>query len=710
MAKLITYNLLDPSLRTILQSSNSGSASASGSRGVIAPFFVDPTNILTNNNYNEMIEITKEFPSVPIIMVINPSSGPGETVNSDYATAIKRLTGAGITVVGYISLQNGSKSFDVVKSEIDKWTDLYPEVKGAFFNSVPNADPISDLNKNIIKYASENGMPLTIGYVDAIPVKSYFDEFDVVVIQDSPWSEVESNLATLKGDSVGGLSEIPIAKKSLLITGDSTDILNRVDIAKNLASWVYYNDTSTNWSTKPSTQTLKDLLSILGSTDAQTIDKIRLEQLARKDQDNIMKGSMKVERDVDFPLGVSRGASSAGSSVGMYFKGRESRNGYLWSEDKTDGTHNWHMGADADGITKDARKTNFYLHGTGAMFIGGNKVWTEGNDGHGSGLNADKVDDIEGANIQLKKTWTVPNVNKDTYKNIATVSTSSYSSKVKFSFGGTGNSIVVATIAEILANHHQSIMIESLSGSYTQLSLKVDFDDHGNYDLSVKLVTAATTIFDLIVTAEYTDCTVASHTNNPAPVGKTLSHTHNTESNKKLFTNSANSVKMKINDQEVWTMGPTVHLAKPSDADTGFAFPGNKIESHVNGEKIFETNAYGINMLKPGSRISFTGTSDYDKLRVWDSQHYAIGMAEAMTYGYLNAFAMTFTMGGDTDNGYIWRHTDNSKAQGAMSLTTDGRLYVNKLVDSDKVKARTSMQVGGWEIKENPDGSLGFFK
>lgn len=74
--------------------------------------------------------------------------------------------------------------------------------------------------------------------------------------------------------------------------------------------------------------------------------------------------------------------------------------------------------------------------------------------------------------------------------------------------------------------------------------------------------------------------------------------------------------------------------------------------------------------------LSGVGVPDYDKLRVWNSSSYTIGMNSAMTYGYLGDYAMTFTMNQDDDRGWIFRDINDSKADGAMSLTTNGRLTV----------------------------------
>ena len=74
------------------------------------------------------------------------------------------------------------------------------------------------------------------------------------------------------------------------------------------------------------------------------------------------------------------------------------------------------------------------------------------------------------------------------------------------------------------------------------------------------------------------------------------------------------------------------------------------------------------------------GGDSYDKLRVWNSGSYSIGMHSGQTMGWLNDYAMTFTMNNDSDRGWKWRHESDGVADGAMSLTTDGRLVVKQFI------------------------------
>ena len=107
------------------------------------------------------------------------------------------------------------------------------------------------------------------------------------------------------------------------------------------------------------------------------------------------------------------------------------------------------------------------------------------------------------------------------------------------------------------------------------------------------------------------------------------------------------------------------------------------------------------NAITEVERLSTLGTSDYDKLRVFSSANYTIGMHSAMTYGFLNDWATTFTMNNDADRGWIWRDADDVQSDGAMSLTTDGRMtlknYLNlpNITDASGTVNTGVLEIGG---------------
>ena len=98
-----------------------------------------------------------------------------------------------------------------------------------------------------------------------------------------------------------------------------------------------------------------------------------------------------------------------------------------------------------------------------------------------------------------------------------------------------------------------------------------------------------------------------------------------------------------------------------------------RLPTTMAGKTLSGTTTYAL--------LNGPATNTRDKVRVWNSSSYTIGMQHNFTFGFLNNnYAMTFQMNDDPDRGFWWGHTNHSQAQGAMSLTTDGRLWVDNSV------------------------------
>ena len=79
--------------------------------------------------------------------------------------------------------------------------------------------------------------------------------------------------------------------------------------------------------------------------------------------------------------------------------------------------------------------------------------------------------------------------------------------------------------------------------------------------------------------------------------------------------------------------------------------------------------------------LNHNSTDTRDKIRVWNNGLYSIGMQNGVTYGSINNdFAMTFQMSNSNSRGFWWGDSSHSTAQGAMSLSTDGKLTVASAV------------------------------
>jgi sorbitol-specific phosphotransferase system component IIA len=78
-----------------------------------------------------------------------------------------------------------------------------------------------------------------------------------------------------------------------------------------------------------------------------------------------------------------------------------------------------------------------------------------------------------------------------------------------------------------------------------------------------------------------------------------------------------------------------------------------------------------------GNNITMAATSTRDKYRVWNDSTYVIGMHNNYTFGALNNdYAMTFQFSNNSSRGFWWGDNVHTNAQGAMALSTDGKLTV----------------------------------
>ena len=86
-------------------------------------------------------------------------------------------------------------------------------------------------------------------------------------------------------------------------------------------------------------------------------------------------------------------------------------------------------------------------------------------------------------------------------------------------------------------------------------------------------------------------------------------------------------------------------------------------------------------------QVITTGANADVKFSVWTGTTYGIGMTSGVTYGHLNDYAMTFCMNNDSDRGFWWGYSGQTKSDGAMSLTTAGKLKVKSTIEAQEITA-----------------------
>ncbi len=152
-----------------------------------------------------------------------------------------------------------------------------------------------------------------------------------------------------------------------------------------------------------------------------------------------------------------------------------------------------------------------------------------------------------------------------------------------------------------------------------------------------------------------------------------------------LFINKGDGLEMG-RDDSICSSNDCYYLAKTdanaADPDGEFSIGERGNDDIFNAWMHFDSGNVGIGTTNPSTALEVNGIyetglgNSYDKIRVYPSSSYTIGMKSAQTLGFLNDWATTFTMNADNNRGWLWRDTSDAASDGAMSLTTNGRLYV----------------------------------
>lgn len=140
---------------------------------------------------------------IPIEAIMNPASGPGGGVNSDYVHAVNALRAAGGKVIGYVSTSYGSRPAADVFADIDAYLEWY-SVDGIFLDEMGNQ--LGDLDYTAIyQYiklkSSLIGRDLhVVGNPGTpfAPTETYLQAADTLVIFEGPLTNPDPNGASFK--------------------------------------------------------------------------------------------------------------------------------------------------------------------------------------------------------------------------------------------------------------------------------------------------------------------------------------------------------------------------------------------------------------------------------------------------------------------------------------------------------------------------------
>jgi len=149
------------------------------STGVIIPLYAYP-----GQSWQTLAQTKEEYPSVPVIAVINPSNGPGTYQDPNFVSGIQLLQSAGITVIGYIPTDYGTVPISQVEQEIYTYSQFY-QLSGIFLDQMPSMSGYESYYSTLTSYAQSLGMPFTVGNPGtSIPV-SYIGTVDNLIVYEN---------------------------------------------------------------------------------------------------------------------------------------------------------------------------------------------------------------------------------------------------------------------------------------------------------------------------------------------------------------------------------------------------------------------------------------------------------------------------------------------------------------------------------------------
>lgn len=76
---------------------------------------------------------------VPVTVIVNPASGPGNATDPAYTKAVNQIRAAGAKAIGYVHISYGKRPIEQVMADIDRYRTFY-ELDGVFIDEMASGD------------------------------------------------------------------------------------------------------------------------------------------------------------------------------------------------------------------------------------------------------------------------------------------------------------------------------------------------------------------------------------------------------------------------------------------------------------------------------------------------------------------------------------------------------------------------------------------
>lgn len=192
-------------------------------------------------SWSELIAATSNS-SAKIVAIINPSNGPIDPPPASFTSGVKALKAVGITVWGYVDVEEGLLPVQSIESEIQLYQSEYG-VSGVFLDDFPSPYGLANYTATVGGYASKLGLT-TMGNPGTGPDSSYYGTVDALNVYEGS-SVVSPGAISLEDANLPAIT----SAQSVIITESS--ILppqSYFDSMASLVSYIYVSNTGSYFS------------------------------------------------------------------------------------------------------------------------------------------------------------------------------------------------------------------------------------------------------------------------------------------------------------------------------------------------------------------------------------------------------------------------------------------------------------------------------
>lgn len=219
-----------------------------GTNGLVIPYYLNPNSPYSDTDVQRLLGLMRQYHKVPVIVVVNPASGPGTAVDPNYADFIKLLHGAGGKVCGYVATGYGTRPEADVMADIGLWLSLYGAVDGIFLDEQPwetgaggvGTEYIS-LYQRYTDHCHSNGLHPVVANPGTNQQEPWFAgaTADIIIVHEDLVYPIEGSM---EGNYAGGHADYSYTCRAALVYGQPT--LDTVELTSlcRYVQWVYVTD------------------------------------------------------------------------------------------------------------------------------------------------------------------------------------------------------------------------------------------------------------------------------------------------------------------------------------------------------------------------------------------------------------------------------------------------------------------------------------